>query len=39
MPQPTTCLVSPSQGTITQLRDPEVPREELALGLGEWQEL
>lgn len=39
MPQPTTYPVSPSHGTITQLRDPEVPREELALGLGEWQEL
>lgn len=39
MPQPATCPVSPSHGTITQLRDPEVPREELALGLGEWQEL
>lgn len=35
MPQPATCSVSPSQDTITQLRDTEVPREELALGLGE----
>ena len=35
MPRPATCPVSPSQGTITQLRDTEVPREELARGLGD----
>lgn len=35
MPQPATCPISPSQGTVKQLRDTEVPREELALGVGD----